>query len=63
MNGNEHEGIRHLRSVRRELIERHNAAFTDGVCHALDALREMAGDAVADRLMGRLFVAKDGNGK
>jgi hypothetical protein len=59
MNVNSHEGQRHLRSVKRELIERQNAAFLDGVCHALDALRDAEGDEVAERMMARLFVRKD----
>lgn len=55
----EHQS-RHRKSVHRELTERHNAAFVDGVCHAIDVVREAEGDAAADRLLARLFAEVGG---
>lgn len=45
----------HRKSVHREDTERENACFLDGVCHAVDVLRELGEHAAADRLEAALF--------
>ncbi len=55
MTGRSAEHILHLhRSTHREIVANRNEAFLDGVCHALDMLRELD-PAAADRLEARLF--------
>lgn len=48
----------HHGSAFREDLARHNAAFVDGVCHAIDVLELVLGEReAAERLMGALFQA------
>lgn len=42
-------------SAHREAILINNAAFVDGVCHAIDELHELGETAAAERLFARLF--------
>lgn len=48
--------LRHRLSVFKDETQQRNAAFVDGICHALDVLAETEGQDAADRLMGRMFV-------
>jgi hypothetical protein len=54
---------RHRKSVHRDDIEQHNAAFVDGICHALDELHAMGATAIATRLERRLFAPADGEAR
>lgn len=47
----------HHGSAYREDLARHNAAFVDGVCHAIDVLELVLGEReAAERLMGAVFM-------
>lgn len=48
--------LRHRLSVHKDEVQQRNAAFVDGICHALDVLADTEGQDAADRLMGRIFV-------
>lgn len=46
-------------SAHREELQVQNEAFLDGVCHAIDVLREIGRDRAADALERRLFVKRE----
>ncbi len=49
------EIVRLHRSAHREVVANRDDAFLDGVCHALDVLRELGEDGAADRAEAALF--------
>ena len=46
-------------SVHREDVARHNAAFFEGLCAAIDELRALGEHGAADRLEAALFVRRE----
>ena len=46
-------------SVHREDVARHNAAFLEGLCAAIDELRALGEHGAADRLEAALFVPRE----
>lgn len=52
------EKTRHTSAFKSDIAE-FNDGFREGVCHAIDELRELGHDVAADDLEARLFVREE----